>query len=509
MTPILSAEGITKKFPGVTALNKVSLNLEQGEVLAVIGENGAGKSTLMKILAGVQPHDEGVIKIEGKETDVSSVLKASQNGIALIHQELNLPSNLAVSACIFLGREPGKAGFFNSRIIEEKSADALERVGLDCGVNELVADLTIGKKQLVEIAKALSANARILIFDEPTSSLSTKETERLYEVIFQLKREGVSMIYISHRLGEVKKLADRVVVLRDGENAGELAREDISHENMVKLMVGRDINQFYQRISHEPGDPVLEVSGFKTAAHPGKSVEFSIRAGEIVGISGLVGAGRTELIESIFGVLDSPGGTIRIDGQEVSIRSPREAINAGLALVPEDRKLHGLVLEMSVRDNASLPYLDQQNKSGFIDFSDEDKVSENLISDLKVKAAGTDQVIQYLSGGNQQKVVIGKWLATHPRILLMDEPTRGIDIGAKQEVYRLMHQLSEKGIAILFVSSEMEEVIGMADRLLVMHEGAISGTLHREEFTEEKIMMLATRSKTESDPHQSSSNLSP
>lgn len=486
---------MTKRFPGVIALRDVSLDLKDSEILAVIGENGAGKSTLMKILAGVQPHDEGETFIKGKETDLSSVQKASQEGIALIHQELNLPSNLSVGACIFLGREPGKHGFFNSSIIREKSAEALKRVGLDCPVDTLVADLTIGKKQLVEIAKALSANAKILIFDEPTSSLSTKETERLYEVIFQLKKEGVSMIYISHRLAEVQRLADRVLVLRDGENAGLLEKEEISHENMVKLMVGRDISQFYQRTAHETGDTALELDQFRSFAHPDKPVSFSIRRGEIVGISGLVGAGRTELIETIFGVHHSVGGDVKIDGAKKEINTPRDAIDSGLALVPEDRKLHGLILEMSMNDNGTLPYLENQTRSGFIDFSDEKKVSKDLVNKLKVKTSGLSQIIQYLSGGNQQKVVIGKWLATNPKILLMDEPTRGIDIGAKQEVYRLMHELAGQGIAILFVSSEMEEIIGMSDRLLVMHEGSISGELLKDEFSEENIMMLATGRK--------------
>ncbi len=496
MPNILSVKNMTKKFPGVIALKEVSLDLEEGEILAVIGENGAGKSTLMKILAGVQPHDKGQTFIRDQQVDLTSVQKSSHRGIALIHQELNLPSNLSVGACIFLGREPGKNGFFNSKVIQKKSEEALHRVGLNCTANTQIADLAIGKKQLVEIAKALSADAKILIFDEPTSSLSTKETERLYEVIFQLKNEGVSMIYISHRLAEVEKLADRVLVLRDGENAGLLKKEEISHENMVRLMVGRDISQFYQRTPHETGDTALELDGFLSYAHPDKPVSFSVKHGEIVGISGLVGAGRTELIESLFGVHRSIGGTVKIDGTAKKISTPRDAIDSGLALVPEDRKLHGLILEMSMSENGTLPYLENQTKSGFINFSDERTVCADLIDKLKVKTSGPSQIIQYLSGGNQQKVVIGKWLATKPKILLLDEPTRGIDIGAKQEVYRLMHELAGEGIAILFVSSEMEEIIGMSDRLLVMHEGNISGELTKDEFSEENIMMLATGRKT-------------
>lgn len=489
---ILEASKVTKKFPGVVALDEVSMTLEDGEILAVIGENGAGKSTLMKILAGVQPLDSGVIKMRGAEVDLSSVSKASNHGIALIHQELNLPSNLSVGACIFLGREPIKNGFIDKKTIHEKSSIVLERIGLDCSSETLVSDLPIGKKQLVEIARALSCDARVLIFDEPTSSLSTKETLRLYEVIAQLQSEGVSMIYISHRLGEVKKLADRVLVLRDGTYAGTLEKDHINHESMVKLMVGRDVSQFYQRSPHQTQETVLELKDVASFAFPTKPVSLTLKKGEIVGVSGLVGAGRTELIESIFGIQPILSGQIVIEKNEVEIPNPRVAIDHGMALVPEDRKLHGLTLDMSVNDNGSLPYLDQQSQNGFIQFAEEKKVIENLISDLKVKTAGKDQIIKYLSGGNQQKVAIGKWLATNPKILLLDEPTRGIDIGAKQEVYKLMHELAGQGIAILFVSSEMEEIIGLADRILVMHEGHITGSLNREEFSEEKIMMLAT-----------------
>lgn len=490
--PILRAQSISKSFPGVKALKGVSMDLQKGELLAVIGENGAGKSTLMKILAGVQPHDEGTLEVDGNEADLSSVEKASAHGIALIHQELNLPTNLSVAACIFLGREPRKFGFFDHKTIRAKSVEALQRIGLDVDKDTLVGALSIGRKQLVEIARALSAEARILIFDEPTSSLSASETQRLYEVIDQLKAQGVSMIYISHRLAEVSRLADRVVVLRDGENAGQLAKDEITHDNMVKLMVGRDISQFYQRVSHQPGEVVLETRGFRSHAHPDKPVSLAVRAGEIVGIAGLVGAGRTELVESIFGVFPSFGGELLVRGKMVNVRSPKDAIANGLALVPEDRKSHGLVLEMSVRENSTLPSLASQAANGFIRANEEIKTTDWLIEELKTRTSGREQTVRNLSGGNQQKIVIGKWLATHPGILLMDEPTRGIDIGAKQEVYRLMHDLSSKGLAILFVSSEMEEIIGMSDRILVMHDGAISGELSRDEFDEEKIMTLAT-----------------
>jgi ribose transport system ATP-binding protein len=365
-------------------------------------------------------------------------------------------------------------------------------VGLDCSPDCLVGDLPIGKKQLVEIARALLAQARVLIFDEPTSSLSTRETHRLYEVIDQLKAQGVSMIYISHRLSEVQRLADRVVVLRDGEVAGTLEKDGIDHGSMVRLMVGRDISQFYLRQSHEAGESMLELIDFRSHAHPDKGIHLKVHKGELVGIAGLVGAGRTELLESIFGVHPSPGGTLKIADGINTIHNPRQAIEQGIALVPEDRKLHGLVLEMGVRENTTLPYLSSQSARGFINFPDEREKTGQMIENLKTRTSSPDQVVQYLSGGNQQKVVIGKWLLTQPRVLLMDEPTRGIDIGAKQEVYRLMHDLAAQGLAILFVSSEMEEIIGMADRILVMHEGSITGELIREQFSEEIIMTLAT-----------------
>lgn len=494
---LLSVENVTKRFPGVIALSGIHLNLLAGEVLALIGENGAGKSTLMKILAGVQLPDEGQIKVEGRPVVLDSVQTSQSNGIALIHQELNLSGNLDVGANIFLGREPLKRGLIDRRSIREQSAALLQRVGLKVSPDTLVDDLAIGQQQLVEIARALSVDAKVLIMDEPTSSLSQHETERLIEVVKDLRSRGVSVIYISHRLGEVQELADRVTVFRDGANAGDLQRDEITHDSMVRLMVGRDISQFYARKPHDPGDVALEVKDLETPANPGHRLNFAVRQGEIVGVSGLVGAGRTEMLNVLFGVDAAMSGTVLVEGKSVRLRSPQDAIQAGIALVPEDRKQQGVVLEMAVRTNIGLAGLRKhKRRGGFLNHHQEGQDSRQMIERLRIKTPNESQVVQFLSGGNQQKVVLGKWLAMKPKVLLMDEPTRGIDIGAKQEIYGLMDELAAQGVAILFVSSEMEEIFGMSDRTLVMHEGRITGELSRNDLSEEAIMQLATGNVT-------------
>jgi ribose transport system ATP-binding protein len=495
MQPLLKVESITKRFPGVLALENVSLSLARGEVLAVVGENGAGKSTLMKILAGVQQPDTGRILFEGAPVQIDSVRTAQGLGIALIHQELNLADNLTVAANIFLGREPRRGWFIRRTETETSSSAVLRQVGLDVSPRALVSTLSLGKQQMVEIAKALAVNARALIMDEPTSSLSQHETEALFRVINDLRARGVSMIYISHRLGEVKELADRVVVLRDGRNAGELNREEITHDNMVRLMVGRAFNierTPRQRARGAAQSPALEVRGLRTALFSQHALSFVIQPGEIVGIAGLVGAGRTELLQVLFGIEPSRGGEVLINGVRQQIRSPLKAIRAGLALVPEDRKEQGVILEMAVRENLSLASLRHDSRSGFLNRRRECSVADEMTRKLNVKTPGQRQLVQYLSGGNQQKVVLGKWLALQPRVLLLDEPTRGIDVGAKQEIYRLMEELAAEGVAILFVSSEMEEILRMSERALVMHQGRITGELPREALSEEAVMHLAT-----------------
>jgi ribose transport system ATP-binding protein len=492
MLRLLEVSGIGKSFPGVRALHEVSFAVGEGEVVAVLGENGAGKSTLMKILAGVQPPDTGTIRMEGKEIEIRSVEEGLSHGIALIHQELNLATNLSIGANLFLGREPTRFGLIDEKEIASRSRDYLDRVGLDLSPATFVGDLPIGHRQLVEIAKALTTNARVLIMDEPTSSLSQQETERLFEVVKDLRSVGVSVIYISHRLGEVIALADRVVVLRDGENAGELERGGITHDAMVSLMVGRDLSQFYAHTPEAPGDVVLSVSGLRTPAHPGHEVNFEVRAGEIVGLAGLVGAGRTELLTTLFGITPAVQGCIAVAGEEKRITDPRAAIAAGIALVPEDRKQQGLIIDMAVADNISLASLGRDQCAGFLNFEAERRITAEMTAKMRIKTPSSRQSVRFLSGGNQQKVVLGKWLAMKPGILLLDEPTRGIDIGAKREIYALMEELSGQGVAILFASSEMEEVIGMSDRVLVMHEGRLAGELPRAELLEESIMHLAT-----------------
>jgi ribose transport system ATP-binding protein len=489
---LIDVRCLSKRFPGVQALRDVDLQVGRGEVLAVIGENGAGKSTLMKILAGVQTPDAGQILIDGSPVRIANVQQATELGIALIHQELNLSDNLDVGANIYLGREPLKAGLIDRRRIAAQAEQFLDMVGLDCSPHTIVSHLSIGQQQMVEIAKALSADARILIMDEPTSSLSSREADRLFEVIAQLRDRGVSIVYISHRLGEVKEIASRVSVLRDGENAGELVKGEITHDNMVRMMVGRDIAQFYDRTPHEPGEPMLQVEGLRVPGRAQHSIDFSVRAGEIVGMAGLVGAGRTELLQVLFGVDRAEHGTIRIDGKLAKLRSPLDAIRYGVSLVPEDRKQAGLILEMSVRENLSLASLRRDHRGGFLNRTAEQDITRDMIKRLAIKTPGAEQIVQYLSGGNQQKVVLGKWLAMRPRVLLMDEPTRGVDVGAKQEIYGMMERLAAEGVAILFVSSEMEEIINLSDRTLVMHEGRITGELSRDQLSEESIMQLAT-----------------
>jgi ribose transport system ATP-binding protein len=499
-SPLLQANGIRKAFPGVQALDGVSLSVSRAEVLALLGENGAGKSTLMKILAGVHAPDAGELLLDGRPIHFRGVADALAAGIVLIHQELNLADNLSVAANLFLGNEDrrgGVLGWLDRRRMNERAGGLLERVGLDVPPQRLVGELPLGQRQMIEIARALSQNARVLIMDEPTSSLTQRETERLFQVIADLKRDGVAVVYISHRLMEVGQIADRVVVLRDGRNSGELGREEISHRRMVELMVGRDLKLFFRR-SHaadtvRPEMPIrLELRDVRYRGGPRAPVSFAVRGGEIVGMAGLVGAGRTELSEALFGLRPLAGGEVRLDGQAVAIRSPRDAVAAGLLLAPEDRRQFGLVLEESVQRNLGLPNLDHNSRFGLVSLRRESGMARRLCERLRVKTPRLSQPVGLLSGGNQQKVVLGKWLARQPRVLILDEPTRGVDVGAKSEIYALMDELAAAGIAVVMISSDLEEVLGMSDRVLVLHEGRLAGELPRAALSEQAIMHLAT-----------------
>jgi len=492
--PLLEMEGISKRFAGVQALKGVSLSVWPGEVVALIGENGAGKSTLMKILGGVHQPDEGVIKIAGQPTVIQSVKDSTRAGVGFIHQELNVLDNLDVAGNVFLGREPTTGGplrLLNRARMQAETQPYLDQLGLNVSSATPLNQLALAQQQMVEIAKTLSLQARILIMDEPTSSLTLTETERLIQVVKELRARGVSIIYISHRLGEVKEIADRVVSLRDGRNAGGLSRDEISHERMVSLMVGRDLEKFQAPIDPAPKPTRFSVRGLRTRRYPNQEVNFEIGAGEILGMAGLVGAGRSEVAQTIFGVDPSLGGTLTLDGQTLVVRSPRDAIKQGVYLAPEDRRRSGLIVDMTIRDNITLPVLARYAPGGLIQRGREETVAQKASQALRVKTPSVDFLARNLSGGNQQKVVLAKWLSLEPKVMIFDEPTRGIDVGAKAEIYELMRGLAKEGVAVLMISSDMEEVLGQSDRIAVMHEGRISGFVMRAEASEETIMQLA------------------
>ena len=487
--------GIGKRFPGVIALDQVSLTLNKGEVLALIGENGAGKSTLMKILGGVYQPDDGELLIDGKPVKISSTADANDLGIGFVHQELNVLDNLDIAANVFLGREPHKGGLFkliDREKLHQATQPFLEQLGLDVGPYTRVADLSIGQQQLVEIAKALSMNAQILIMDEPTSSLTLQETNTLLKVIKELKERGISTIYISHRLGEVTDCADRVVALRDGRNAGGLAKEEIEHDAMVTLMVGRELSHEKEDIETPRTPDFFQVTDLQTTTYPDQKLSFSVEGGEILGFAGLVGAGRSEMAQAIFGVDRAPGGSLKLDGKEIPLNNTRAAIDAGIYLAPEDRRQTGLILEMSVRENITLSNMPAYSNKHMVDRAAEREVTRQQIDAMNIKTPHTEALAMNLSGGNQQKIVLGKWLAMNPKVMIFDEPTRGIDVGAKQEIYRHMSALAQQGIAIIMISSDMEEVLGYSDRIAVMHEGRITGFLtEKSAMTEEAVMQLA------------------
>ena len=489
---LLCMKGITKRFPGVLALDRVDFELFPGEICGLVGENGAGKSTLIKILAGIFPADHGEILLDSRPTKITSIRDSLALGISVIHQELNLAENLDIASSIFLGREPrfSPLGIVRNSSLVQEARELASGVGISAPVTTPVEQLSPGQQQLVEIAKALSMSARILVLDEPTSSLSPHEAEILFAVMRRLRDQGVSMVYISHRLQEVDEICDRVVILRDGRRVGELQREEITRDAMVRLMVGRDISRFFPEIGEAQGQPALEVQHFRPPNCRGE-FDFCVNQGEILGVAGLVGAGRTELAQSIFGIEPPVSGEMRIFGAPVRIMNPLDAIRHGMGMVPEDRKYLGVILEMALAENVSLPSF-CSSPSLMLDERGETEMSAAQVRALDIRTPSLRQSVEFLSGGNQQKVALAKWLALKPKILILDEPTRGIDVGSKSEIYSLIRKLADAGLAVIMISSELEEILGLSDRVLVVHEGRQTGMLTRDQATEETVMHLAT-----------------
>lgn len=485
--------GIRKEFPGVLALDGVSLEVGRGEVVALCGENGAGKSTLLKILGGIYQADAGEIRLAGRVARIGGVADALRLGLAFIHQELSVLENLDVGANIFLGREPrfSPLQLIDRKKIRREAAAVLGRLGLEIASDSLVGSLPLAQRQMVEIARALSLAARLIIMDEPTSSLTAAETDRLLALVGELRAQGVSVIYVSHRLGEAARCADRVVVLRDGRNAGGLARHEISHEAIIRLMVGRDLGGFYSRSEMSGAPAYFRIRNARSGAYPASAVSLDVGRGEILGLAGLIGAGRSEIAQAIVGLDPRGSAEVWLGEEPVRIRSLRDAIAHGILLVPEDRRNAGLILDFTVRENISLPSLPRLAWGGLIQRAREDRFAREQIAALQVRPPDGGAPARYLSGGNQQKVVLAKWLAMAPRVLILDEPTRGIDVGAKHEIYALIRGLAARGSAVLMISSEMEEVLHVSDRVAVMHEGRVTGVLERGECTEENIMRLA------------------
>lgn len=497
---IVELNHISKSFPGVKALDDVSFRLREGEIMALLGENGAGKSTLVKVLSGVYTKDEGEIKLFGQAVDDLNPKKAQELGVAIIHQELNLCRHLTVAENIFLGREKVGAGrALKEKDMNREAAKILERLNIEIDPDTTVGDLAVSKQQMVEIAKALSTNARVLIMDEPTSALTSNEIDDLFQIIRKLKSQGCGIIYISHRLEELQSIVDEVTIMRDGKYITSMNFKDTTMQEIISLMVGREIKEKFPRVSCEVGKKIFEVKDLN-AGPMVRDVSFELHEGEIVGIAGLMGAGRTETTRAIFGVDPKESGKILVDGQEVSINRPIDAIRAGIMLVPEDRRRDGLCVKLSVQNNISLPNLDIIcNRFGVIDRKKEKTLTDKAVKGLGIRLANAEVDAATLSGGNQQKVVVAKWLARNSRVVIFDEPTRGIDVAAKVEIYNLMNSLKQQGIGVLFVSSEMPEIIGISDRVLVMCDGRITGELAAQEATQDMILEYATKFESKLD----------
>lgn len=488
---ILQMEDITKEFPGVKALDSVQLNVEKGTVHALMGENGAGKSTLMKILIGIYTPDKGVIKFDGEELHLSNIKNALDKGISMIHQELSPVPDMTVAENIFLGREPSILGWVNHKALVENTNSLFKRLEIDIDPKIKMKELSIANMQMVEIAKAISYNSKLIIMDEPTSAITEKEVQHLFKMIKALKKAGVSIIYITHKMDELEMITDEFTVLRDGQYIGTKFSKDLSREDLIKMMVGRELNQVINKVRTNIQEIALSVKNLSKQDLV-QDISFYVKKGEIVGFAGLMGSGRTQVLESVFGVTPADSGEIEIHGKKVTITSPRDAIANGMGLLTEDRKLTGLFLPLTVGDNMITVNIDKYKKGLFLDKKKIEMDCKEQKNQLKIKTPHLEQRINNLSGGNQQKALIARWLLHDPDILFLDEPTRGIDIGAKTEIYQLIFDLAKKGKAIVVVSSEMPEILGLCDRIMVMQEGRMMGELTREDATQEKIMALAT-----------------
>ncbi|HWO78514.1 MAG TPA: sugar ABC transporter ATP-binding protein [Bacillus sp. (in: firmicutes)] len=491
-TPIIKMVDIHKSFFHVNVLTGVSFDLYPGEIHALMGENGAGKSTLIKILTGIYNKDKGEIFYKGNETAFRNPKEAEKAGITIIHQELNTVPPLTVAENFFLGKEAtyGRSPFLKNKAMIEQAEQALKALGIQLDPKKVIEDCSVGEQQMVEIARAVSQKSEVLIMDEPTAALTDREIEALFKVMEQLKKQGVAIVYVSHRMEEIFRMCDRITVLRDGQSIGTKNIKDTNFEEIVKMMVGRELGERFPRRTVKPGEVRLRVENLAVDDRI-KDINFEVRKGEIFGVAGLMGAGRTEIMQGLFGARGAKG-FLYLDGKKLSIKGPKQSIKNGIGFVTEDRKGQGLVLGLSVRENIVLPNFKKVSANGLMKRKKEESFVDELIEKLRIKTSGREQIVKSLSGGNQQKVVVGKWLGIEPKVLILDEPTRGVDVGAKKEIYEIMNQLTENGVSIIMVSSELPEILGMSDRIMVIHEGKIAAILNREEATQEKIMAAAT-----------------
>ncbi|WP_108838074.1 sugar ABC transporter ATP-binding protein [Tateyamaria sp. Alg231-49] len=490
-TAILALDGITKTFPGVKALSEVSLHLIPGKVTALIGENGAGKSTVVKILTGIYQPDGGAILVDGQPTTFPAPQAAADNGVTAIHQETVLFDELSVAENIFLGHAPrGAFGLIDRKTMNQKAGEILDGVGAKIEPDHKLKDLGIANKHLVAIARALSIDARVVIMDEPTAALSHKEIEELYELVESLKAQGKAILFISHKFDEIFRIADNYTVFRDGQLIGDGAIADVTEADLVKMMVGRDVSQIFPQRTPNPGDDILKVAGY---SHPTEfeDIGFTLRTGEILGFYGLVGAGRSEFMQALFGMTRPSAGTVEIDGASVQIKSPADAVDHGIVYVPEDRGKQGAILDLPIFQNVTLPSLGRLSKNGFLKLAEEFKLAREYTERLDLRAASLDTHVGNLSGGNQQKVVIAKWLATQPKVIILDEPTKGVDIGSKAAVHEFMAELAAQGLAVIMVSSEIPEILGMSDRVIVMREGRMVAELSDKDLQPETLVRHA------------------